>query len=498
MRGSQVSSIELSKNGIKRSESIPFNIEGTGDSAWLAALSSCLEPLDLNGNLATIVAIPNRLLLFKAFIVPTGSVSKQRELLQYEIEQNFPHGDSELIWSSILLQHDDVESAHLVAAIRKSTFLSMLESFESAGCRQVIGVPSLFMAFPEVTRSSFQNNEDGLEHILAIEHNHGVSVSFGNNRGSVRAFKLKGIPSSVELDPHSMQWETSLKTELKKTMAAAKRQLRAGKGARLSLFVSGEDESVSPDLLTDSYGVDGPDSIKDICNSIEGFHQNIASFDSQAFLKLESAETTSGHSEKWKWLLAAGLIAIAPYLWVMGNHRVTDAYRKTAHEARTMSGKQRELAVSFDTSVKDLTSNLERIENQVRLELQQAAVLPLFQALQQALEEVGDTWFETMNLTLESDTGTGDRSLTLSGKFLVRQSNLRDEYRQQAISEAEYSLQELQDQMLASPFFREIRDFTVNYSGIDHGINVVPFKLEVVLDSPFSEKEREEEDEIEL
>ncbi len=463
---------------------------------WLR-FSSCLQSFDFNGNLATIVAIPNRLLLFKTFIVPTGSVSKQRDLLQYEIEQNFPHGDSELIWSSKLLQQDEVESAYLVAAIRKSTFLSMVECFESAGCRQVLGIPSLFMAFPEVALSSIQKNEHGLEHILAIEDNHGVSVSFGDNRGSVRAFKLKGIPSQVELNPHSIEWEASLEAELKKTMAAAKRQLGSGKGARLSFFVFGEEEPVPSSLLAHSYGLDGADSIQVISNSIEGFHQNMAGFDSQSFFKLESVEITSAYSGKWKLMIAAGLVAIAPFPWVIGNQKVNDAYLKTAHDAHTNSARQRELAASFEASVRDLTSNLERIEKGVRLERQQTAILPLFQAFQQALEGVGDTWFETMDLTLQPDSGRGEQSLTLSGKFLVRQSNLRDEYRQQAISEAESSLQELQNQLLASPFIREILDFKVNYSGIDRGLNIVPFKLEVVLDYPFSEEEREEGDEIE-
>ena len=490
LRTNLVSGVKL-ESGVAKSV---FVVEGRTEQSVEKLFHDTLLPLGdkiAAESLLVTIVIPNRFLLFKVFTIPAGQKSKVKELLDYEVQESFPHKDGELMWCSVPLVEDDVECQYLVAAFRSSVFESLDSSLVAHGIESVEMVPSAFLALAEGVETAKTDNATAVRHFCALEDGHLLHVAY-NSVGGIARSKVLAEPNGSEclqLD----DLRIPLERELKKSQTAIRRTLKTDQTA--SVLVVGNVGNMER-VLHYVAGLVG-------CNE-EAFRR-VLPFQSEilssrfrdvfagenAVLKSDKPTLELTGADGWRLPLALVLLALTPYFWVWGNHRALVTYRTEISNSNRIMAEKNAAVMQLQQETEALESSLMHFEEQSNSELQQQALLALMQDLQDALMVVGDTWIETMDLALQTEKSTAAH-LSLNGKFLVRQSNLNDEVRQQALKGAEKSLKSLEGALLASPFISGVHAFNVNYAGMDLGLNLVPFSIELELAGPFAAAENGE------
>jgi len=461
----------------------------SGDAAWLKGIVRVLESLNLKAEVPTYVLLPNRILLYKVFRIPRSEQKNARELLSYEVTRGFPHDDADLLWSFLHLHGDEIENHFVVAAIRKSTLESLSVLFRERNIGFTAALPSLFCAFahPDIGDVFHPDTGSSLHHLLSLEDEHGVSVSCGKSSGMVRMFSLKPQTNEPSSPSSAVNIGIELRSEIRKTMTSLKRQIGSGPCGSVTVVRRSEAAPLSLEVIKEWYDGDAQTVTREHLLTPASLLPSIRSMEPGTVLQLPvSVNSENAKTTLWKLLVLGVLIALSPYIWVWGNCGVIRSHKEHLLQAKAKVSERQKLAREYAVLRGKFESKMHTIDASHRVKDQQNSLLLLMNDLQAAQQAVGDTWFENMKLRLQDDETESQPILTMSGKFLVRQTNLQDSFRQQAIQDAEHSLQNLQEQIMRSVYVNHIREFKVNYGGIDQGINVVPFAMEVALDVPFS------------
>jgi len=482
-RTQRIRLFEVAKGGVTLRKELDSGLdtENPNENEWLQQFEKILPSLEVSSGLPLQCLLPDRLFLFKIFKIPASDPRKHRDLLQHEVTHGFPHGDTDLIWSYVQIRHDDIEDQFLVAVIRKKTFKAIQSFITTIGFSFGGAVPSLFYALPASHFCEQQTIPGKAMHFVKIEGHHGLSISMHDLGSMIRAFSIR---SAVD---QTTDFLVTVKSEIKKTTAALKRQAGAKSCGNLEIMCAEEAPDALIESIVEVMEATDLSGVSRLSFPLDSGDSRLPMIRSSALMIEPGKVIESRWIKYFPWVVAVMLFAFSPFLLVWGNHRVVSQYRLLILENNRQAAAQKTMAEDFQR-LQIRLENLVSWETQIHEnQLRQVSLLLLFEQLQNALQSVRDIWFETLTLDLARDE-SGWVTLDVGGKFLVRQSNLREEYRQQAISDAEKSLQKLQQNLMSASLVDSILDFKVNYSGIDQSINVVPFALKIRLKFPFSLK----------
>ncbi|MDR3274235.1 MAG: hypothetical protein LBS87_02825 [Puniceicoccales bacterium] len=98
--------------------SYPIHHDGSGDEAWLAALSKTIEEIPSDFKLNTVLVIPpNNKIFVKYLELPEVEKDNHRQALKFEFQRNFPGSEEEWIWDTYHCEVED-NGAFVVAMQR--------------------------------------------------------------------------------------------------------------------------------------------------------------------------------------------------------------------------------------------------------------------------------------------------------------------------------------------------------------------------------------------
>lgn len=488
LRTGNASVWKVSKSGVE--ELYSLEVEAVRTIERLR--SEVLDPLTLeiaSKKLPVSLVLPNFTPLFKVFSTPVPQSQKAVDLLSYEVEQSFPHENSELIWCHAPLCSDEIEAHHLVAALRSSSFETLISGLDASGISEVDAIPSVFLELAASSSISSDAMEEGLRHLVSLQHAHFFSLSWSAKGGVVRSKTLSGTANEFAALGNL---KIPAIRELKRTQSSVKRLLKQERCAAISLSAATADvswgEHVKLEMNADAETLfeQIPNDFKTLLTSYLRVGRSDSTF------KVKPPEVDSRHDSSWPLSVALVLIAAAPFTWVWANARAVKAYERETIELNRSIADNRALSTQIEQLAEDLMVTLKQKESVIREQEQRQAVVSLFKDVQDALTAVGDTWIETLELKL-SDGDAEAAFLKMSGKFLVRESNLKQGVRQRALEGAEASLNTLQQTLLGSRWVDSVAEFKVNYAGMDLGVYVVPFSMNLKLGAPFCGNVNEKE-----
>ena len=362
-----------------------------------------------------------------------------------------------------------------------------------------------------------------------------IADSMGVSFNKAESFKVKffsGAESFAEDDPHvkmvlgcAQQFMQRMSTEITRSVVNYRRQnkgkslegiLLTGRGSLLSGFSEylAEKQKVSIDYfdpidsikLSDSLAANDKMSIMRFqLSEIVGVASH-AQLESPAFADLLPQHIQAERVlNKQKPLVLAGLscLAVASFLPFVSMSGAADALERNqlAYSQATPAFRATSDEISAIQAEAELVA--EKISKLETLTQSRFNWIFFFDELQASLNSVGDTWLDDLFVdrtqvveTVESseefdDFGnplvleklTTNYSLTISGRILLRDDASRaltgDTIDPRAISNR---LRSLTNELIQSEFFLNASDPEIDFSVIDEGLNLLPFKVTLNVD----------------
>jgi len=429
----------------------------------------------------TVVALlPCRLMLSKVIRIPNVEAAQQDQLIRHEMEEAFPHGSDELVWSRIQLSADHIESSFVVFALRHQLYETLNAELKKLGVKKVYLIPAVALEFLHAAE-----NRDLSQpfHLLYFEADAGLWLAVGPTEAYSKSLRpnLTGDDAS-ERAP----WQS----EIRKARATLKRQFSGWTeaGAVISTKTEFEDSWLPEfhsiiEVEDDIRLLNPEDSTQRHLTQIDALSaKKSTAFDPLIFALFERGE--SARRLRW-WILAgAALVALSPYPLWLANAEIASDYRDQARSVQLEARRKNEVRIQWDSLVKEMENLSAELNLLKRDQALMDGWIGLFTDLQGAMIEVEDIWLDDMEASIEGEGKNA--SLNIDGRFLVRQMNRDDSVRTDVIRDTRDRLKKLQDLFTGSKYVKSLENFGVSYEGIEQGINVVAFSVEILLGDPFT------------
>lgn len=485
----------VKKSKIELLDESKLKLDGKSDAAWVSSIETlCRSGISL-GKLPLVILLPSRVMLYKLIRIPqvANAQLEAEQLLVYEVHEVFPHAQDELLWSYVSLGGDDVEQTFLVSGFRRETELALTNCFDRMGIKLLGLYPSFLLYCLNIQDQLQVGATAGLTQYLHFENNLAVVLAVAESGAWIRSFKLESSVISESKQSTGVSYE-NIKTEIRRTKAALKRQYNTAETEKLIIGGYCGDNETLANCFVEEF--QPPNAIPVVRNYVSHSEQVdlLRAYDCNGEhsianrIRLSVSTHVNRNRDKWVTSLTIAVISLLPVPFVFGNLKVVKQYAESVHRIQEQSRIQSALIFDLEALNLELDGGLLKLQKQVLLLELQGAWVQLMSDLHRALTAIQDVWLDEMDLKLE-DNAKQSSLMSIGGRFLIRQVNLNESVRQEVILDTENHLKQLLGELLESSLIHDVTDFKVNYDGIEKGINVVPFSMKLVLAAPFDLRE---------
>lgn len=467
----------------KPTDSQCVRLPGTSqnEEEWLADVKQALPLISLRET-HTRVWLPLRLFLFRFVKLPNVSDRKLPRLLELEMQRCFPHKSETLIWCFFQLHSDLIERQVVIAAMHRTSMLSLSDLLRQAGISSISSAPSFFAALQSCT--TFDVFET-TQHLIYLEETHACAFSRSNSSAAIRLIALEQASGGESAQVNATIMEDAFR-RMSATLQRENADIASGKVDWVAPQLDVETQQNLEQALLRGMGKELVGEQHWVDSDLITFSESSSLLPKEQELRVEASDRPVESNARLSWLRRAMslCLAMAPLIWGVGNQQSIALLGHRLEATQQQSYNARIQLKSAASRLHEFEGKLLHQEGLLSQQKEQAALVRLLMDLQHAMLAVGDTWFETFEWHASPNTNkVGTVRVKLSGKFLLRQDPQRETAWRAALAGAEANLNLLQQRVLASSVVESIEQFRVNYSGIHRRVHVVPFELQLLLNA---------------
>jgi len=532
---------EVEAEGLKleRFVTVPLDYDFTDDDAWLGALRSALYELShehgFSGN-ATVI-IPGSQILTKTIRIPHVEESKRAQILAFEAQQNIPYPLHEVVWDSQVVGDDGVETEILFIACKSNTIEEICSSVTAAGftpkkisAATILEHNVLRLAYADVeedvlvvnigarsTNLLFKSQEGFFVRNIQLGGNtlsQNIADSLGKSFPAAEDIKQKYFNEDLEysaddsgaklLQGSADAFIRRISQEITRSIVNYRRQRNAAAPQLILLSGRGSLLPGLVDQLTESQKVtvehfdplqlvslgdqvtSDEESLRVEAGEIigEATHSFISESVGVNLLPDEQKEAISFRAKKPFLLTAALCLAIAPWPTFFANKQLEASYKAQAQELQSrvipLQSYQSSIAAAQEQALA-ISESIEKVKGLVN---SKTNWIQFFAKLQESLTQAGDVWLDDLNVIREKAAKGSDAApafiIELKGQMLVRETAQGGEIDREILTRR---IKGLQSSFETSEFIVTSRAPMINWESINKGLNLLPFTINLVVDS---------------
>lgn len=527
---------------LERFVTVPLDYDFTDDDAWLGALRSALYELShehgFSGN-ATVI-IPGSQILTKTIRIPHVEESKRAQILAFEAQQNIPYPLHEVVWDSQVVGDDGVETEVLFIACKSNTIEEICSSVSAAGfttekisAATILEHNVLQLAYAEVeedvlvvnigarsTNLLFKSQEGFFVRNIQLGGNtlsQNIADSLGKPFPAAEAIKLKFFNEDLEytaddsgaklLQGSSDAFIRRINQEITRSIVNYRRQrnaaapqyiLLSGRGSLLPGLLEqlAESQKVAVEHFDPLQLVTIGDQVTSDEESLrveageiigEATHSFIPESVGVNLLPDEEKEAISFRAKKPFILAAAVCIALAPWPAFFANKQLEASYNAQARDLQSkvmpLQSHQSGIAAAQDQALA-VSESIEKVKGLVN---SKSNWIQFFAELQESLMQAEDVWLDDLNVIREAAAQGSDAApaapafvIELKGQMLVRETANGGDIDRDTLTRR---IKVLQSSFETSEFIDTSRAPMINWESINKGLNLLPFTINLVVDS---------------
>lgn len=509
----------------------------SSDEGWIGALGKALHSLHhehkLSGKASFI--IPGSQVLTKTIRIPHVEAAKRAQIIAFEAQQNIPYPLHEVVWDSQVIDDDGVETEVLFIACKTTTIDEFCSEVSRAGfivssidAATVLDYNAVQYAYPEMEKDVLLINVGARTTNLLFKSTDGFfvrNIQLGGNsltqniadslgKPFAQAEEIKHKFFNGELDYSDEDSGAKLLSscsdsfirrmgqEITRSVvnyrrqrkgAAPKHILLSGRGALLEglseqLGTSQKAEVAFFDPLQnvtlDAQIASDSRSLKLEISEIIGVAAQKLVADSAGVNLLPGAvQREMEFAGKKPFLVAAAiLLALAPWPAFFGYKELSADYAQKAQAVQSEVAplEKRVATISKNADQAEaLSDSIRQVEGLVN---SKTNWIQFFAELQESLAMTEDAWLDTLRVLRENpEGGEASYEVILQGQMLVRESaDDSDSVDESVLSRR---IRSLQSSFESSDFIVSSRPPNINWSSLRDGLNVLPFTINLVVDT---------------
>ena len=538
---SRVTAAVISSHGdalqIEKLATESLDYDFTNDDAWLTAVGVALSNLHhqhkLSGKASFI--IPGNQVLTKTIRIPHIEEAKRAQIIAFEAQQNIPYPLHEVVWDSQVVGDDGVETEVLFIACKSNTIDEFCSEVSHAGfvadninSATVLDYNALQFADPEMdedvllinigarsTNLLFKNSEGFFVRNIQLGGNsltQNIADSLGKTFAQSEDIKHKFFSGQLDYSEDDsgakllgscadnfirrMGQEITrsiVNYRRQKGATAPKRILLSGRGALLNGL--SEKLSASQKMAVEFFdplqnvtlgGGLGSDStaLRLEVSEIIGYAAQglVAERAGVNLLPDEVQKEMEFASKKPYLLIAAVLLAIAPWPAFLGYKQLNSDYIDKAEEFQTLVYplQSRQNAILDNAAQAERASEkIKRVEGLVN---SKTNWIQFFAELQSSLAQAEDAWLDSLSVNRQiPENGVATYEVVLGGQMLVRESaSDQGNINQKLLTRR---IKSLQSSFESSEFIVSSKPPEIDWSVLQGGLPVLPFTINLVVDN---------------
>lgn len=509
----------------------------SSDDGWIGAVGVALRALHqrhkLSGKAAFI--IPGSQVLTKTIRIPHVEASKRAQIIAFEAQQNIPYPLHEVVWDSQIIGDDGVETEVLFIACKANTIDEFCSEVTRGGfivtsinAATILDYNAVQFAYPEMeddlllinvgartTNLLFKNTDGFFVRNIQLGGNsltQNIADSLGKSFAQAEDIKHKFFNGQLDysdddsgaklLNSCSESFIKRMGQEITRSVvnyrrqrkgAAPKQILLSGRGALLeglseqlatsqkvevSLFDPLQNVTLDGDA-----GADSTSLRLEISEIIGEAVQTMVADSAGVNLLPGTVQQEMEFAGKKPFLMVAALmLAVAPWPAYVGYKQLNADF---SAEAQTIQSKvaplQSRVSVISESAEQadQLSASIRQVEGLVN---SKTNWIRFFAELQQSLALTEDAWLDSLRVVRENpDGGEASYEVVLQGQMLVRETvNRTGGIDEEVLSRR---IRSLQSSFESSAFIVSSRPPNINWSSLRNGLNVLPFTINLVVDT---------------
>lgn len=514
---------------------VPLVYDFSDDESWINAVGAALHEMSQKHGFsgkATFI-IPGNQVLTKTIRIPHVEEGKRAQIIAFEAQQNIPYPLHEVVWDSQVVGDDGVETEVLFIACKANTIDDFCANVAAAGfvpekisAATVLDYNAVQFAYPELeedvllvnvgarsTNLLFKSADGFFIRNIQLGGNsltQGIADSLGKSFSQAEEVKCRFFVEEANFtddDSATKLLTSSAETFIRRTSqeitrsivnyrrqksaAAPKRILLSGRGALLKGLSEqlSESQKVTVEYfdalqnVTLDGAVEGdPEALRFEISEIIGQAAKMFVPDGAGVNLLpETVQAEMTFKSKKPFLLVAALLlAAAPWPSFIGYKKVTSGYEGKAQAIRNELGqlqnRQSQIAQNAERA-EGIGASIARVEGLVNTKTNW---IQFFAELQNSLTQTEDVWLDALSVQREiSETGgKSSYEVVVEGQMLVRETASGD-FDQSIISTR---INALQSSFEGSQFIVGSNSIKINWQSLRSGLNVLPFSINLVVD----------------
>lgn len=516
---------------------LPLDYDFTEDEAWLGAVRSALHELSHKHRFSgkASIIIPGNQVLTKTIRIPHVEEGKRTQILAFEAQQNIPYPLHEVVWDSQVVGDDGVETEVLFIACKSNTIDEICSSVTAAGftpqrisAATILEYNALQLAYPDQEEDLLLVNIGARSTNLIFKSAAGLfarNIQLGGNtltqsiadslgKPFARAEDIKRQFFAGELDytdedsgakllqgsAESFVRRTSqeitrsiVNYRRQKNAAAPKRILLTGRGALLRGLADelAERQKVEVEFFDPLQGVTLGQKVTTDSEELRYETGEIIGeagrslLDESVGVNLLPPEIQSEMAFRAKkpfLITAAVCLALAPWPAFLGLAQLHKAEQAEAQarQAQIPPLQTRQSAIDrAETRAQETRKKIEQVKGLVN---SKANWIQFFAELQESLMQAEDVWLDDLAVE-RGPAESGDQSkfeIVLKGQMLVRETANDAGIDRDVLTRR---IKRLQSSFENSEFVDTSKPPNINWSSLRSGLNVLPFSINLVVDS---------------
>jgi type IV pilus assembly protein PilM len=509
----------------------------SNDEAWLNAVGVALRSLHqqhkFSGKASLI--IPGNQILTKTIRIPHVEASKRAQIIAFEAQQNIPYPLHEVVWDSQVVGDDGVETEVLFIACKSVTIDEFCGEVAGAGfivetinAATVLDYNAIQFAHPDVeedvllinigarsTNLLFKNSDGFFVRNIQLGGNsltQNIADSLGKPFAQAEEIKHKFFSGDLDYsdDDSGAKLLTSCSDSFMRRMsqeitrsivnyrrqkggAAPKRILLSGRGSLLDGL--SEQLSTSQKVAVEFFdplqnvtldgdvGSDATSLRLEISEIIGAAVQELVPDGAGVNLLPDEVQREMVFASKKPFLLVAAVcLALAPWPAFLGYKQLSSGYIASAEATKAqvapLQARQNQILKNAEIASKT-SQSISRVEGLVN---SKTNWIQFFAELQDSLTTAEDVWLDSLSVVREKPAkGEASYEVALEGQMLVRETaNGEGAIDQEVLSRR---IKSLQDSFEGSAFIVTSKPPNINWSSLRNGLNVLPFTINLVVDT---------------
>ncbi|NBB79420.1 MAG: pilus assembly protein PilM [Verrucomicrobia bacterium] len=507
------------------------------DDDWIRATGTALQALQkrhkLSGKASFI--IPGSQVLTKTIRIPHVETAKRAQIIAFEAQQNIPYPLHEVVWDSQIIDDDGVETEVLFIACKANTIDDFCAEVSQAGfnvgsinAATILDYNAVQFAYPETdenlllinigartTNLLFKNPDGFFVRNIQLGGNsltQNIADSLGKSFAQAEDIKHKFFSGELDYsdDDSGAKLLTSCSESFIKRMgqeitrsvvnyrrqrkgAAPKQILLSGRGALLEglserLAASQKVEVAFFDplqnvVLDGEIGLNSDSLRLEVSEIIGEAVQPMVADAAGVNLLPATVQKEMEFAGKRPFLMVAAiLLALTPWPAYLGYKQLSANYSSAVQSVQSkIPPLQSRIAVISENAERadNLSESIQRVEGLVN---SKANWIQFFAELQESLALTEDAWVEALRVVRENpDVGEPSYEVVLQGRMLVRETvNGTGAIDEEILSRR---IRSLQSSFESSDFIVSSRSPNINWSSLRNGLNVLPFTINLVVDT---------------